>query len=545
MEWLRWPVLTAATAAVVVALVALVVVSLRDLRRPLIELLQQASDSRRVNLIGVVAQSAVILLAAAALYQLLAGGVLSSRGSQLALLAPSLFALAIAVVAVRVAVVVVRRVTARPPRSLLGLVVGRHAARSPSTVTPAMVVAAGLALAVFSTQVLALSVRNQGLRAQAIVGADTVLQVSRPAELDLVDAVRVADPTGQYAMAVQEKAASSDGGTSRIVAVDSTRLDAVAPWMKSWVETQSLSEALHPAKADPVVLSGSQVELDTVGVSLKIGLVENYSPPATAPILSLIVQSGGGPWQMVDLGELQPGPARYRAPLPCERACRLVGINLYVGKGHTYDTTFTVSQLRTDVTSAAALAPRLRDPNGWRERIGHITGPERAESVTPTPTRAGLQIHAADTDGENNNRVVPTDTDDPLPAVVAPGLSVQPFPGMASVAAGTGLDGQSQLLKVIARATILPRALDTTVLVVTHDEDVAARMQRMVRMRDGRVGSEGQRHEQFAVIGADNSIQLPEDLTIGWAAGAQVEVTAVTSTQLRIELRSDHLEQPS
>ena len=66
--------------------------------------------------------------------------------------------------------------------------------RSPSTLTPAMVVAAGLALAVFSTQVLALSVRNQGLRAQAIVGADTVLQVARPEGVDLVAAVRAADP---------------------------------------------------------------------------------------------------------------------------------------------------------------------------------------------------------------------------------------------------------------------------------------------------------------------------------------------------------------
>lgn len=465
VEWWRWPVLAAAIAAVVVALVALVAVSLRGLRRPLIELLQQVSDSRRVNLVGVVAQSAVVLLAAAALYQLLSGGVLGGRGSQLALLAPALFAFAVAVLAVRVTVVVVRRVTARPPRSLLGLVVGRHAARSPSTLTPAVVVAAGLALAVFSTQVLALSVRNQGLRAQAIVGADTVLQVNKPAGLDLVEAVRTADPTGRYAMAVQEKAESSDGGTSRIVAVDASRLDAVAPWMTSWVETKSLSQALRPATSDPVVLRGRQVEVRTTDVSLKVAVAENYPPPAAPPLLSLIVQTGGGAWQSVGLGELQAKPARYTAPLPCAHSCQLVGIDLYVAKGQTYDTTFTIDQLKTDRDPAATLAPRLRDPQGWRERIGQITGPERPESVTPTATAAGLQIHASDTDGDNHNRVVPTDSDDPLPAVIAPGLSVQPFPGMASVAAGTGLDGQSQLIKVAGRAAILPRALDDGVLV--------------------------------------------------------------------------------
>ena len=465
VEWLRWPVLFAAFAAVVVALVALVAVSLRDLRRPLIEVLQQASDSRRVSLVGVVAQSAVVLLAGAALYQLLASGVLSSRGSQLALLAPALFAFAIAVLAVRVTVGVVRRVTARPPRSLLGLVVGRHAARSPSTLTPAMVVAAGLALAVFSTQVLALSVRNQGLRAQAIVGADTVLQVARPAGLDLVAAVRAADPTGRYAMAVQEKAQSSDGGTSRIVAVDASRLDAVAPWMTSWVETQSLSRALHPATAEPVTLRGRKVELTTTEVALSVGRTENAPVALAPPKLSLVVQAGGGAWQSVDLGELKARPARYTAPLPCQNGCRLVGINLYVGKGHTYDTTFTVDSLHTDRDPAGALAPRLQDPAGWRERIGQITGPDRIATLTPTAGPDGLRIRASDTDGDNDNRAAPTDSDDPLPAVVAPGLAVQPFPGMASVAAGTGLDGQSQLIKIVGRAAILPRALDDGVLV--------------------------------------------------------------------------------
>lgn len=82
-------------------------------------------------------------------------------------------------------------------------------------------------------------------------------------------------------------------------------------------------------------------------------------------------------------------------------------------------------------------------------------------------------------------------------------------------------------------------AFGTTVLIVTHDEDVASRMQRMVRMRDGRVGSEGLRHEQFAVIGADGSFQLPETLSTTWPPGSRVEVTPVSPTQLRIDLRSE------
>lgn len=103
-------------------------------------------------------------------------------------------------------------------------------------------------------------------------------------------------------------------------------------------------------------------------------------------------------------------------------------------------------------------------------------------------------------------------------------------------------DARDRLLDALIDVT---SAFDTTVLVVTHDEDVAARMQRMVRMRDGRVGSEGHRHEQFAVIGADGSVQLPEDLTSGWPAGAQVDISAVTATQLRIDLRGEHVDHVS
>lgn len=87
------------------------------------------------------------------------------------------------------------------------------------------------------------------------------------------------------------------------------------------------------------------------------------------------------------------------------------------------------------------------------------------------------------------------------------------------------------LLAALVRVT---EDAGTTVLMVTHDENVAAMMQRMVRMREGRVGSEGERHQQFAVIGTDGSVQLPEELMGGWPAGSRVEVTAASPDELRI-----------
>ncbi len=78
----------------------------------------------------------------------------------------------------------------------------------------------------------------------------------------------------------------------------------------------------------------------------------------------------------------------------------------------------------------------------------------------------------------------------------------------------------------------------TTVLVVTHDEEVARRMQRMVRMRAGRVGSEGARHRQLAVVGADGAIQLPEELLGVWPPGSKLEFTAVSRDRLQLDRRT-------
>lgn len=78
----------------------------------------------------------------------------------------------------------------------------------------------------------------------------------------------------------------------------------------------------------------------------------------------------------------------------------------------------------------------------------------------------------------------------------------------------------------------------TTTLLVTHDEHVAARMQRMVRMRDGRVSAEGLRHQQYAVIGADGSVQLPDELLADWPAGSQVHIEAVSADELSLRRRT-------
>lgn len=54
--------------------------------------------------------------------------------------------------------------------------------------------------------------------------------------------------------------------------------------------------------------------------------------------------------------------------------------------------------------------------------------------------------------------------------------------------------------------------LGSTVVVVTHDPEVAARMGRTVTIRDGRVGAEGRRGRDYAVVGHDGLVQLPQEV---------------------------------
>jgi len=74
----------------------------------------------------------------------------------------------------------------------------------------------------------------------------------------------------------------------------------------------------------------------------------------------------------------------------------------------------------------------------------------------------------------------------------------------------------------------------TAVLLVTHDEQVAARMQRSIHLRDGRSGEEATAAGRYAVIGADGSIPLPEALRAEWVAGSLVSIDAVAPGEIRI-----------
>jgi ABC-type lipoprotein export system ATPase subunit len=78
--------------------------------------------------------------------------------------------------------------------------------------------------------------------------------------------------------------------------------------------------------------------------------------------------------------------------------------------------------------------------------------------------------------------------------------------------------------EVLAAVEDVNRLVGTTVVAVTHDPEVAARLPRTVTIRDGRVGSEGRRGEDFAVVGRDGSIALPPDVLEAVPPGSLLRV---------------------
>ncbi len=78
------------------------------------------------------------------------------------------------------------------------------------------------------------------------------------------------------------------------------------------------------------------------------------------------------------------------------------------------------------------------------------------------------------------------------------------------------------------------RDLGTTVIVVTHDQQVGHAFSRTVTIRDGKVGAEGHSGEDFLIVARDGSVQIPPDLLDAMPPGT---LARATRTEHGIELR--------
>jgi ABC-type lipoprotein export system ATPase subunit len=70
--------------------------------------------------------------------------------------------------------------------------------------------------------------------------------------------------------------------------------------------------------------------------------------------------------------------------------------------------------------------------------------------------------------------------------------------------------------------------LGTTIVVVTHQPEVAATFPRTVTMKGGRVGLEGRDGAEYVVIGAEGVVHLPTHLAEQWPQGTLVRIEPET-----------------
>ena len=74
----------------------------------------------------------------------------------------------------------------------------------------------------------------------------------------------------------------------------------------------------------------------------------------------------------------------------------------------------------------------------------------------------------------------------------------------------------------------------TTIVVVTHQAEVAATFPRTITMKGGRIGAEGRSGSEYAVVGEGGLLHLPSQLAELWLAGTLVRIEAGTDDQLTI-----------
>ena len=82
-------------------------------------------------------------------------------------------------------------------------------------------------------------------------------------------------------------------------------------------------------------------------------------------------------------------------------------------------------------------------------------------------------------------------------------------------------DDRDVVLEALAE---VGRTLGTTIIVVTHDPDVARAFSRTVTIRDGRVGGEGRSGEEYSVVAADGSLPLPAPALDAFPPGTLLRV---------------------
>lgn len=233
---------------------------------------------------------------------------------------------------------------------------------------------------------------------------------------------------------------------------------------------------------------------------------------APGEMLALVGPSGSGKSTLIALlaGLMRPSAGRVNigsydiGKLSEKEISRLRGTQVGVVLQGAERNLLPYANLRRNVTLAQRRAARTRglkldDP----DRILHLVGlgglgrASVAELAPGARQRAALAVGVA----------------------AGPGLLLVDEPTSQLDAAGRD--------EVVHALETVNAERGTTIVVVTHDGEVGARLGRAVTIRDGRVGAEGRDGQDFAVVAGDGTVQLPPDVLEAYPPGTLFTVDHV------------------
>nr|WP_296069479.1 hypothetical protein [uncultured Actinoplanes sp.] len=237
----------------------------------------------------------------------------------------------------------------------------------------------------------------------------------------LLNAVRSADPAGDWAMAVVRLP------DSQALAVDATRLDAVASWPGRGPTRASVARALHPAVPAAVRVPGATVRFDITATGFGLG---------RAVTITAVLSPLSGPARLADevlpLGVINDARATYGRQVPaCAGGCTLNSLRIAGGTG------------------SSDVAGRLQIHSVTGVTLGAT--PWRAtEGGTASSGPDGLRIDVASLNGLPDGMFAqPADTPLPVPVVTAN------RPAQLKM---TGLDARDVPVRVVAGLPVVPGA---------------------------------------------------------------------------------------
>jgi hypothetical protein len=313
----------------------------------------------------------IVLLAILATVQLvISDGALTGVG----LLAPAFLMLAVAVLAARLLLPAVTRyaVRALDRGHLAAALAAFQLSRRPGAQRLFALLVASVAVAGYAACAIDVADGGRAVQSGLGVGAGRVLDVGNSVfRSQLLTAVRNVDPDGRYAMAVVRLPKLGPDEPPGL-AVDSTRLAAVANWPSGDLPADRLASRLHPEAAAPPVFTGSPITVEATGS----GLDEERDLRLEAAVSS----TAGAGDAIVQLGRLSNGRVRYQQRVAmCEKGCRLNGFQI-VQAGTVNKVTGRLVIHSLNTTDPAG---PLADPARWRMiRYGTVAADPAGLSIT-------------------------------------------------------------------------------------------------------------------------------------------------------------------